>query len=108
MGILPLKRLPPLQNDNFSKWRTRAKFQILFNLATCSNYSITNYVKIPVFDFFFEKVNNGHLKWELSTIKNGRILLCGHFNKIIKEPGTSLKSPAVCQKHVRNIGHTAH
>ena len=57
---------------------------------------------------FFEKVNNGHLKWELSTIKNGHILLCGHFNKITKEPGTSLKSPAVSQKHVRDIGHTVH
>ena len=28
-----------------------AKFQVLFNLATFSNYSITNYVKIPVFHF---------------------------------------------------------
>ena len=32
-----------------------------FNLATCSNYSITSYV--PVFHFFFfEKVYKGHLK----------------------------------------------
>ena len=30
-------------------------FQFLFNLATCSNYSITNYVKIPMFHVF-EKV----------------------------------------------------
>ena len=36
-------------------------FQVLLDLATCSNYSITNYVKIPVFDFF-EKVNQRHLK----------------------------------------------
>ena len=28
---------------------TGAKFQVLFNLTTSSNYSITNYVKIPVF-----------------------------------------------------------
>ena len=33
----------------------------LFALLTCSNYSITNYVEIPVFHFF-EKVNQGHLK----------------------------------------------
>ena len=32
-----------------------------FNLATCSNYSITNYVKITVFHFF-EKVNKWHFK----------------------------------------------
>ena len=42
-------------------WRTGAKFQVLFNLVTCSNYSIINYAKIPVF-YFFEKVNKGHLK----------------------------------------------
>ena len=39
-------------------WRTVVKFQVLFNLATCSNYSIISYVKIPVFHFF-EKVNKG-------------------------------------------------
>ena len=33
-------------------WRTGARFQVLFNLATFSNYSITNYVKIPVSHFF--------------------------------------------------------
>ena len=36
-------------------------FQVLFNLANCSNYSISNYVKIPVFHFF-EKMNMGQLK----------------------------------------------
>ena len=28
-------------------WRTGAKFQVLFNLATCSNYPIASYVTIP-------------------------------------------------------------
>ena len=42
-------------------WRTVAKFQVLFNLRTCSNYSITNYVKIPM-SHFFEKVDKGELK----------------------------------------------
>ena len=42
-------------------WRTGAKFQALFNLAACSNYSVTNYVKFPVFKFF-ERVNKGELK----------------------------------------------
>ena len=42
-------------------WRTGDKVQVLFNLATCSNYSITSYVKIPVFHFF-EKVNKRQLK----------------------------------------------
>ena len=30
---------------------TLAKFQVLLNLAIYSNYSITNYFKIPVFHF---------------------------------------------------------
>ena len=42
----------------------------------------------------------------MSTIKND-LLYC-HLNKIIKEPGTSFQHPAVNQKHVRNIYHTAH
>ena len=42
-------------------WRSGAKFQVLFNLATGSNYSVTDYVKIPAFNFF-EKVNKGQLK----------------------------------------------
>ena len=37
---------------------TGTRFQVLFNFATCSNYSVTNYAKIPVFHFF-EKVNKG-------------------------------------------------
>ena len=44
----------------------------------------------------------------MSIIKNDHILLCYHFNKIIKGPGTSLHSPALSQKHVRNICHTAY
>ena len=35
----------------------------------------------------------------MSTIKNDQILLYCHFNKIIKEPGTSFRSPALSQKH---------
>ena len=48
-----------LINSNVKK--TNEQFQALFNLTTCSNYSITNYVKIPVFHFL-EKVNKGQLK----------------------------------------------
>ena len=44
----------------------------------------------------------------MSTIKNGQISLYYHFNKIIKGPGTSFHSPALSQKHVRNVFHTAH
>ena len=44
----------------------------------------------------------------MSTIKNGQILLNCHFNKIIKGPGSSFQSPALIQKHVRNVCHTAH
>ena len=42
-------------------WRTKAKFQVLFDLGTCFNNSITSHVMIPVFNFF-EKVNKEHLK----------------------------------------------
>ena len=44
----------------------------------------------------------------MSTIKNDQISLYCHFNKIIKGPGTIFQSPAVNQKHVRNVSHTAH
>ena len=37
-------------SENFwTIWRTGAKFQALFNIAICSSYSITNYVKFSVF-----------------------------------------------------------
>ena len=32
-------------------------------------------------------------------MKNGQILLYFHFNKIIKEPGTSFQSPATCPNY---------
>ena len=44
----------------------------------------------------------------MSSIKNGQILLYYHFNKIMKEPGTSFQVPALSQKHVRNASHAVH
>ena len=44
----------------------------------------------------------------MSTIKNGQISLDCHIHIIIKEPGASLQSPALIQKHVRNVCDTAH
>ena len=44
----------------------------------------------------------------MPTIKNDQIVLYCHFNKTIKEPGTSFQSPAFSQKRVRNVDHTAH
>ena len=41
----------------------------------------------------------------MSTIKKGQILLYYHFNKIIKE--ISFPFPALSQKHVKNVCHTA-
>ena len=35
----------------------------------------------------------------MSTIKNAQISLYCHFNRIIKEPGTSFQSSALSQKH---------
>ena len=57
---------------------------------------------------FFEKGNKGHLKMQMSTIKNGQILLYCHFDKGIKGLGTSFRSPALRETHVRNVSHTAH
>ena len=41
----------------------------------------------------------------MPAIKNDQISSYCHFNKIIKEPGTSFQSPAMKQKHVRNVCH---
>ena len=41
-------------------------------------------------------------------MKNGQIMLYCYFNEIIKGPGTSFQSPALSQKHIRNVSHTAH
>ena len=43
----------------------------------------------------------------MSTSKNGQISLYCHFNKTIREHGTSFQSAALSQKHVRNVCHTA-
>ena len=42
------------------------------------------------------------------SIKNDQISLYCHFNKIIKGPATSFQSPAVNQKHVKNVCQTTH
>ena len=44
----------------------------------------------------------------MPTIKNSQTSRYCHFNKIIKWPGTSFQSPALNQKHFRNVCHTAH
>ena len=44
----------------------------------------------------------------MSTIKNGQISVYCHFNKIKKGLETSFQSPALNQKHVRNVCYTAH
>ena len=67
-------------------WRTRAKFQGFLNLVTFSNYSVTSYVKIPVFHFevnkcFMSRWISNNKKWWTSTIKNGQILLYFCFDK---------------------------
>ena len=44
----------------------------------------------------------------MSTIKNAQMSPYCHFNKIIKGTGTSFQSPALSQKHVKNVCRTAH
>ena len=60
------------------------------------------------FSFFFWKGEQGVNKIVDINFKDGQISLDCHFNKIIKGHVTSLQSPALSQKHVRNICHTAH
>ena len=56
---------------------------------------------------FLKRRIRGDEKWYMSTIKNGQILLYCHFNKKITEPGTNFRTPALSQKQVRNVSHTA-
>ena len=44
----------------------------------------------------------------MSTVRNGQISLYCRFNKIKKGHGTSFQSPALNQKHIKNVFHTAH
>ena len=44
----------------------------------------------------------------MSDIKKGLISLYCHFNEILKGPGTSFQSPALCHNYVRNVFHIAH
>ena len=78
------------------------QLQALFNLATCSNYSITNYVKFPVF-LFFKRVIKGELKMINTNYKTGQISLYCHFIEIVKGPGTSFQSSTLSQEHNRYV-----
>ena len=69
--------------------RTEAKFKDLFNLSTCSNYSVTYYVKILLFHFF--------KKGEQGKIKNGNCQLLKmtrscYINILVTERGLELVS----------------
>ena len=57
---------------------------------------------------YFENVNKMHLKMLNVNCENGQISLYCRFNKIMKGSETSFKSPALNQKHIRNVCHTAH
>ena len=41
----------------------------------------------------------------MTNIKNDQISKYCHFNKIIKEPGTSFWCPALSQKYIRDVCH---
>ena len=56
---------------------------------------------------YFEKANKGYIKI-LNDMENSQISLYCRFNKIMKWSGTSFQSPALNQKHIRNVCHTAH
>ena len=42
------------------------------------------------------------------TIKNGQISLYCYFNRIIRVPRTNFQSPALRQKHARNVSFTTY
>ena len=89
-------------------WRAGIKFQVLFNLTTCSNYSRTNYVKSLVFLFFLKgwikRIKDG--KYQLLNID--RFCYIRHFIKILQGTGTSAQSSALSQIYVNNISHKIH
>ena len=58
-------------------WRTGTKYQALSYLANCSNYSITNLVKFPVFHVFWKgewrRIKNS--KYQLLKIDRSRYII---------------------------------
>ena len=57
---------------------------------------------------YFEKMNKGHLNMLNANYEECQISLYCRFNKIMKGSGTSSQSPALNQKRIRNVRHTAH
>ena len=45
--------------------------------------------------------------WVGQLLQMARYCYC-HFNKIIKEPGTTFQSPARSRRHIRNVCHLIH
>ena len=95
--------------NNLEDWD---KFQVLFNLETCSIYSITNYVTIPGFHIYiyiyFEKVNKTFKNCKYQLLKMARFRHIVILIKSKKRLGISFQSPVLTQKHVRNVGHSGH
>ena len=60
MQLIEINKAKNFQHS-FGHLKDWDKLQVLFILATCSNCSITIYVKIPLFRFF-EKANKVQLK----------------------------------------------
>ena len=58
--LIDLKKCNNIE-ETFKQLEGLGKVLGFSDLATCSSYSITNYVKILVFHFF-GKLNRGHLK----------------------------------------------
>ena len=53
-------------------WRTGASFQVLFNLATCPNYSITKFVMIRGFHFLWKGEQRTSKNDKCQTLKMAR------------------------------------
>ena len=57
---------------------------------------------------YFEKVCRGYLRMLNVKYEKWSDLLYCCFTKMIKRPGPIFQSPALNQKHIRNVCHTAH
>ena len=92
----------------WTTWRTGARFQVLLIFAACPNYTITIYVKIPVFLFFW--------KGGKGAIKNGKSqplkISTSCYIVILIKSYKSLKLVSSLQhsekRQVKNVCHTVH
>ena len=102
------------QGQSFTKvfctiLRPGDKFQVLFSLATCSSYSVTNYIKIPVFHLFWKDEKEAFRNVKYQLLKMAR----SHYTVILirswkgLEPISSLQHWAKSMSEMCIMQHTS-